>query len=72
MPDLTQKDLRFTNLDGLKAVVQYRGADTRPDVSPTNWTTMAAFDSFDVAKGYAEKCGPSEFWQYRAIKLSED
>ncbi len=72
MPELKQKDLRFTNLDGLQAVVQYRGVDSRPDVSPTNWRTMAAFDLMSVAESYAAKCGPSEIWQYRAVEIAEE
>ncbi len=71
MPDLTQKDLRFTNLDGLQAVVQYMGVDSRPDVSPTSWRTMAAFDSMSMAERYVSQCS-SEIWQYRAAEIAED
>ena len=71
MPDLTQKDLRYTNLDGLQAVVQYMGKDDRPDVSPTSWRTMAAFDSMSMAEDYAVKCSSSSHWQYRAVELKE-
>jgi hypothetical protein len=71
MPDLTQKDLRHTNLHGLQAVVQYMGVDSRPDVSPTTWRTMAAFDSMSMAEQYAAGC-KSEIWQYRAIELAAE
>ena len=71
MPNLTQKDLRHTNLYGLEALVQYKGVDSRPDVSPTDWRTMAAFDSLSAAESYAAKCGPSGIWQYRAVEISE-
>ena len=72
MPILTQKDLNHTNLEGLQAVVQYKGVDERPDVSPTDWRTMAAFDLMSVAEDYAKKCGPSSIWQYRAVELKEE
>lgn len=71
-PDLTQKDLRYTNLDGLQAVVQYKGIDSRPDISPMDWRTMAAFDSMSIAENYAAKCSVSSHWQYRAVEIKEE
>lgn len=56
-------------LSPLNFVVEYMGADDRPDVAPTTWTAMAAFDQQSIADSYAKKCA-CEHWQYRVIDLT--
>lgn len=57
--------------NGLRAVVQYRGREDRPEAGPWEWTTMAAFDSLSMAERYAEECA-SEIWEYRALPVDRE
>ena len=53
---------------GLRACVQYKARPERPDVSPTDWVTMAAFDVRPVADDYMETLR-SEIWEYRVVDV---
>lgn len=70
MPDLTQRDLQYTQLHGIVALVQYKARPDRPDASPSDWRTMAAFDVESLAEDYAKKM-ESKIWEYRFIAVPE-
>ena len=68
IPDAERVAKTLNLIDGLGAVVQYRGLG---NISPRDWLTLAAFDSRYRADKYAAACSDSTHWEYRVADLGD-
>lgn len=68
IPDAERVAKTLNLIDGLGAVVQYRGLG---NITPRDWLTAAAFRNRNRAYKYAAECSDSNYWEYRVVDLGD-